>query len=267
MLATCVGEEGAYKYRGQIYLAGSASAEFFADIALCPMEMIKVKVSERSTTRRTIETRGSVSAVRAIVAIRYPTHVWHLQCDRYRSFLFGSMVGVVLNPIKPTWSDGRITLSVLISAFLRSGGWFNRRKKASMSEQMYVTRRYGSHLRRSHRALLILPYPSCAVIFPPCDRSLAPRVLIALHAPSSVVLLAFCDPQVQTSIPGTFPTNFGEAFSNMQTNAATTKFPFGSLVPLWSRQIPYTMAKFYFFEKVTVTFFDNVTVTLSRWWR
>lgn len=44
--ATCglPGEENAYKYRGQIYLVGSASAEFFADIALCPMEMIKVKV-------------------------------------------------------------------------------------------------------------------------------------------------------------------------------------------------------------------------------
>jgi hypothetical protein len=31
---------------------------------------------------------------------------------------------------------------------------------------------------------------------------------------------------------------------------AETRFPFGSLVPLWSRQIPYTMAKFFFFEKV-----------------
>ena len=26
----------------------------------------------------------------------------------------------------------------------------------------------------------------------------------------------------------------------------TSKFPFGSVVPLWSRQIPYTMAKFFF---------------------
>ena len=38
------GEERSYKYRGLIYLLGSASAEFFADIALCPMEMVKVKV-------------------------------------------------------------------------------------------------------------------------------------------------------------------------------------------------------------------------------
>lgn len=38
------GEEAAKKYQNLIYLAGSASAEFFADIALCPMEAVKVKV-------------------------------------------------------------------------------------------------------------------------------------------------------------------------------------------------------------------------------
>ena len=30
------------KYQTLIYLAGSASAEFFADMALCPMEAVKV---------------------------------------------------------------------------------------------------------------------------------------------------------------------------------------------------------------------------------
>jgi len=30
-----------------------------------------------------------------------------------------------------------------------------------------------------------------------------------------------------------------------------------SLVPLWSRQIPYTMAKFYFFEKVIKSLFSS----------
>ena len=38
------GPENAKKYQNIIYLAGSASAEFFADIALCPMEAVKVKV-------------------------------------------------------------------------------------------------------------------------------------------------------------------------------------------------------------------------------
>jgi solute carrier family 25 phosphate transporter 3 len=106
LYSTMAGEENAYKYRGMIYLAGSASAEFFADIALCPMEMVKVKV--------------------------------------------------------------------------------------------------------------------------------------------------------QTSQPGTFPTEFGAAMANMRANATELKFPFGSVVPLWSRQIPYTMAKFYFFEKVVEFFYANV---------
>ncbi|KAL3693428.1 hypothetical protein R1sor_007079 [Riccia sorocarpa] len=41
------GEENAYKYKTFIYLAGSASAEFFADIALCPFEAIKVRVQTK----------------------------------------------------------------------------------------------------------------------------------------------------------------------------------------------------------------------------
>ena len=38
------GQEASEKYKGAIWLAGSASAEFFADIALCPLEMTKVKI-------------------------------------------------------------------------------------------------------------------------------------------------------------------------------------------------------------------------------
>merc|ERR1712058_151309 len=39
-----IGEENAYLYRTSLYLAASASAEFFADIALAPMEAAKVKI-------------------------------------------------------------------------------------------------------------------------------------------------------------------------------------------------------------------------------
>ena len=38
------GPEIAYKYKTAIYLAASASAEFIADIALCPFEAIKVRM-------------------------------------------------------------------------------------------------------------------------------------------------------------------------------------------------------------------------------
>ena len=37
-----MGEEASYNYMTVLYLAASASAEFFADIALCPMEACKV---------------------------------------------------------------------------------------------------------------------------------------------------------------------------------------------------------------------------------
>jgi len=39
-----MGEENAYLYRTSLYLAASASAEFFADIALAPMEACKVRI-------------------------------------------------------------------------------------------------------------------------------------------------------------------------------------------------------------------------------
>lgn len=63
--------------------------------------------------------------------------------------------------------------------------------------------------------------------------------------------------KVQTSVPGTFPTEFGAAFRNISSDPASG-FPFKTLVPLWSRQVPYTMAKFYFFEKVKEMFYAHV---------
>jgi len=42
MYGDMMGEENAYLYRTGLYLIASASAEFFADIALAPMEAVKV---------------------------------------------------------------------------------------------------------------------------------------------------------------------------------------------------------------------------------
>lgn len=42
--ADALGEENAYLYRTGLYLASSASAEFFADIALSPWEAAKVRI-------------------------------------------------------------------------------------------------------------------------------------------------------------------------------------------------------------------------------
>ena len=43
--------------------------------------------------------------------------------------------------------------------------------------------------------------------------------------------------KIQTSPTGTFPTAFGAAMKEMSRTSAETRFPFGSLVPLWSRQV------------------------------
>uniref|UniRef100_A0A5G2QMB3 Solute carrier family 25 member 3 n=1 Tax=Sus scrofa TaxID=9823 RepID=A0A5G2QMB3_PIG len=44
LYSNMLGEENAYLWRTSLYLAASASAEFFADIALAPMEAAKVRI-------------------------------------------------------------------------------------------------------------------------------------------------------------------------------------------------------------------------------
>jgi len=40
----CLLQENTYLWRTSLYLVASASAEFFADIFLCPMEAVKVRI-------------------------------------------------------------------------------------------------------------------------------------------------------------------------------------------------------------------------------
>lgn len=63
--------------------------------------------------------------------------------------------------------------------------------------------------------------------------------------------------KMQTSPKGTFPTNMSGAVSAIRADP-NSGFPYKSLVPLWGRQIPYTMAKFFFFEKVVRLFYQYV---------
>jgi solute carrier family 25 phosphate transporter 3 len=98
------------------------------------------------------------------------------------------------------------------------------------------------------------------------DNAYAYRGLIYLTASASAEFfadVALCPMEmvkvkVQTSPAGTWPVALGPATAAMLANKADTRFPFGSVVPLWSRQIPYTMAKFYFFEKVVEAFYTYV---------
>ncbi|KAG8518935.1 Phosphate carrier protein, mitochondrial [Galemys pyrenaicus] len=54
--AEMLGRKKAYRWRTGLYLAASASAEFFADIALAPMEAVKVRVQTQPGYARTLRT-------------------------------------------------------------------------------------------------------------------------------------------------------------------------------------------------------------------
>ncbi|KZZ91222.1 mitochondrial phosphate carrier protein [Ascosphaera apis ARSEF 7405] len=59
-----VGDEKAHKYKTSLYLTASASAEFFADIALCPFEAVKVRMQ----TTIPPDFKGTFDGISSIVA-------------------------------------------------------------------------------------------------------------------------------------------------------------------------------------------------------
>jgi solute carrier family 25 phosphate transporter 3 len=64
--------------------------------------------------------------------------------------------------------------------------------------------------------------------------------------------------KIQTSQNGTFPTGFGAALTRMRATKAETRFPFGSLGPLWSRQVRVQAWIFPARSLVTMLFTDPV---------
>ena len=67
------GEEASKNYKGAIWLAGSASAEFFADIALCPLEMAKVKIQTSPAGTFPVAFGPAISQMNALKAeTRFP---------------------------------------------------------------------------------------------------------------------------------------------------------------------------------------------------
>ncbi|KAJ7281821.1 mitochondrial carrier protein [Mycena rebaudengoi] len=61
--------------------------------------------------------------------------------------------------------------------------------------------------------------------------------------------------KIQTSQNGTFPTGFGAALAQMRATKVETRYP---LRLSCSPMIPYTMAKFFFFEKIVQLFYTHV---------
>merc|ERR1712117_713628 len=66
-----------------------------------------------------------------------------------------------------------------------------------------------------------------------------------------------CKVRMQTSVPGTFPTTLREAAPKIYAAEGLNGF-YKSLVPLWGRQIPYTMMKFACFERTVEAIYQYV---------
>lgn len=99
----------------------------------------------------------------------------------------------------------------------------------------------GEEASHKYRGIIYLAGSASAEMF--ADVALCPMEMVKV--------------KVQTSVPGTFPTAFGPALAKMRADP-TSGFPFRSVVPLWSRQVPYTMAKFFFFEMVKEQFYKSI---------
>ena len=66
-----------------------------------------------------------------------------------------------------------------------------------------------------------------------------------------------CKVRMQTSLPGTFPTTLRGAAPKIYAEEGLNGF-YKSLVPLWGRQIPYTMMKFACFERTVEAIYQYV---------
>jgi solute carrier family 25 phosphate transporter 3 len=67
--------------------------------------------------------------------------------------------------------------------------------------------------------------------------------------------------KVKVQTTPNFPTRLAPALATMVRHRQHYQFPFGTLRPLWSRQIVGTVANFYVFERVTEYIYSNI---LSR---
>ena len=63
--------------------------------------------------------------------------------------------------------------------------------------------------------------------------------------------------RIQTSKQGTFPTNFFVAFNKIKSNEGVFGL-YKGIVPLWCRQVPYTIVKFVAFEEIVEQIYKRV---------
>jgi len=85
----------------------------------------------------------------------------------------------------------------------------------------YYSNLAGEELAKNQKALIWLSASASAEVF--ADIALCPLEMTKVR--------------IQTSPVGTFPTKFGPALAAMSANKVAFRYPFGSIVPLWSRQV------------------------------
>ena len=84
---TLAGEEASAKYKGLIWCAASATAEVFADVGLCPLEMTKVKIQTSPSGTFPVPMFAALSKMSELRAeTRYP---------------FGSLVPLWSRQVRP----------------------------------------------------------------------------------------------------------------------------------------------------------------------
>lgn len=64
--------------------------------------------------------------------------------------------------------------------------------------------------------------------------------------------------QLPAATPGPVPAGLISAMSWMSANKLETRYPFGSLQPLWGRQVPYTIIKFVAFYQTAEFVYDQI---------
>lgn len=62
---------------------------------------------------------------------------------------------------------------------------------------------------------------------------------------------------MQTADEGTFTKNSVKGFARMNAEGGAAGF-YKGIVPLWCRQVPYTIVKFVAFEKIVQNFYKRV---------
>lgn len=108
------GEENTNKYKPLIWVTASASAEVFADIALCPFEMVKVKIQTSPSGTFPIPFGAALKEMsRTKAETRYPfgslVPLWSRQVRSYYLYIFSSRIVIFICPADSV-HDGQVLL-------------------------------------------------------------------------------------------------------------------------------------------------------------